>query len=287
MRTLLGDTYHYKRIDEFAGSDLASYKADLAQKFSKLTKAWTDELHSEWTARMYLSAKMIYSSTLLLNSAQYARFKNILITEPYLLYYSLFNCARALIFSHPIQIWHGGALISDTHKNVIRRVGEIIKSVNKTKSESIKLTIEKAKDYRELFSYRYPANGVARELPFADINIDDVSDTCSLICELAQFTSESFQNSFEKNCSSKRYNLKEEILDKCIYYSGTHYSLLDKEDGYRIGRILRKRINPTNIYLTMTEGMTEDFMGSWRRNEDCDDEHFDPDHLNIEIFDLP
>jgi hypothetical protein len=86
-------------LSDLPESDLISYKAKNSQKFNAITLNWTDALNSEWTARMFLSAKMIYSSTLLLNTLAYSEEKNIKITSPYLQYYALLNSCRALLFT--------------------------------------------------------------------------------------------------------------------------------------------------------------------------------------------
>lgn len=39
--------------------------------------------------------------------------------------------------------------------------------------------------------------------------------------------------------------------------------IIDKEDSYRIDYINRKKTFPISIYNTMSEGMVEDFFGSW------------------------
>lgn len=288
IRNIIGDTYNFKYLnDEFSRDELGKYKSSLQRQFIKLTKNWNDELHSEWTARMFLAAKMIYASTLLLNTLHFSNLKNIRVTEPYLLYYSIFNCCRALTLSHPTPIWRNGALISDAHSTVINNTGSILSQINKEKGLKLLDLIKRTKDYRELFSYKYPADGLRSEEVFKDITIDNISKQCSLICEAAQYTSEYFQVSFEKNCSTKSYSLIEESLEVCVNYKGDTYSLMDDEDINRISYIMKKVKRPYNIYHTMTEGMTDDFFGSWTASDENDVDSFNPDERTINIFDLP
>lgn len=288
VRQLVGDAYNFKQLNEkFSVNEIANYKGKLKGQFSKLTKNWSDELHSEWTARMFLSAKMIYSSTLLLNTLDFSKRRNIRVIEPYLLYYSIFNCCRALTFSHPTQIWRNGNLISDSHNRVIINSTEIVARINNEVSIGLLDLIKRTKDYRELFSYKYPADGLRKEKLFRDVNIEHISKQCNLICEIAQFNSECFQFSFDKNCLTKNYSLDEEKLKDCFSYKGDNYSLTDDEDTYRISYIMRKVKRPYNIYYTMTEGMTDDFFGSWIASDEDDADSFDPDNITINIFDLP
>lgn len=287
-RKVIGDSFNYKLLkSEFDDFELLTYRNKLLQKFSILTKNWTNELHSEWTARMFLAAKMICASTLLLNTLNYSKRKNIRLTEPYLLYYSIFNCCRTLTFTHPLQIWRNGELISDSHARVIKNTGSILDQINKDKSKDLLALIKITKDYRELFSYKYPADGLRNETIFRDVNLENITKKCRLLCEIAQFTSECFETSYEKHCSTNDYSLTEDNLEICLSYQGDNYSLTDDEDTYRISYIMRKVKRPYNIYFTMTEGMIDDFFGSWLASDEDDVDSFDPDERLINIFELP
>ena len=288
IRQLVGDAFSFRQLDKkFSADELKDYSNSLQRQFSKLTKDWNDKLHSEWTARMFLSAKMIYSATLLLNTLDYSRQKNVRVTEPYLLYYSNLNCCRALIFTHPAQIWQDGKLMMDSHTKIIHKTSDIISRLNLEVGIETKILLQTTKDYRELFSYKYPANGLRTDEIFKEINIDTITERCNLLCEIAQFTSGCFQSSFDKNCVSKTFYLNEDVLEACFSYHGDTYSLTDDEDVYRISYIMRKVKRPYNIYYTMTEGMTDDFFGSWVADDNDDDDAFNPDDRTINIFDLP
>ena len=287
-RQILGDTFSYRQLDDiFSEDELQKYKSALQQQFSSLTKNWNEEQHSEWTARMFLSAKMIYSATLLLNTLDYSIQKNIRVTEPYLLYYSILNCCRALNFVLPTQMWKNGEIMIDTHQKIINKAADSVCRLNKDIGTNTKKLLELTRDYRELFSYKYPANGLKRDKIFSQVNIETISERCNLLCEIAQFTSECFQSSFEKNCSDKTFNLDVNILEICFSYQGDTYLLTDDEDAYRISYIMRKVKRPYNVYYTMTEGMTDDFFGSWVKDDDDDDDAFNPDDRTIKIFDMP
>lgn len=280
--------YHYRMLqDAFCEEEIRSYRNSLLENFSKLTKSWTEDLHSEWTARMFLAAKMIYSASLLLNTLDYSQRKNIRVTEPYLLYYSLYNCCRALVLSYPNEMWRNGKTDGETHIKVINIASSIIKRLNKQIGVDLNDLLLKAKNYRELFSYKYPAGGLKKDEIFDDLNIDLISKQCSLICEAAQYTSECFQFSFDKNCAKDKYSLKMDVLESCFSYQGHNSLIIDEYDAYRVSYIMRKSVRPYSIFYTMSEGMTDDVFGSWVASEDCDSDCFDPDERRINIFDLP
>lgn len=235
---------------------------------------------------MFLAAKMIYSSTLLLNTLDYSKAKNIRVTEPYLLYYSTLNCCRALIFMLPTQLWNNGEITSDNHNKIINVAADLIKRLNIRKGADLAYFLNIAKDYRELFSYKFPSEGVGDSL-FKEINIDNVSFRCTMICEIAQFTSECFETSYNKNCIDKVFELDEDVLEKCFLYLGNETQIIDDDDTYRISYIAKKVNRPHNIYHTMTPGMTDDFFGSWLAKDEDDGDSFNPDIRKIKIFDLP
>src|SRR5581483_6287919 len=92
----------YRQIPQFWNdADCQRYCARLKEKFAVNTKAWTDDLHSEWMTRNYLALKMILSASIMLTSFRFCSEKNIRIVEPYLLYYASLSCCRAVILTSP------------------------------------------------------------------------------------------------------------------------------------------------------------------------------------------
>jgi hypothetical protein len=282
---LFGNIYEYELLrSKFSLSEITNYKTSLLEQYSKLTKEWNDDLHSEWTARMFLAAKMIYSSTLLLNSLDYSLKKNLRIVEPYLLYYSLLNCCRCLIFTLPTQLWKDGNLIIETHNKIGNVASDCIKRISIPNGIELHKLITITRDYREFFSYRFPGNGLKNETQFKEINIHTIAEACKLICEISQFNSECMEQSFSKNCKKTVFFLKENILELCFTYNGNNLSIIDEEDVSRIAYIFRKQKRPCNIFYTMTDGMTDDFFGSWVSEDNGNDDFFNPDERPIKIF---
>jgi hypothetical protein len=286
-KSILGDTYDYELLQtEFSESEITTYKTSLLGQYSKLTKGWNDELHSEWTARMFLAAKMIYSATLLLNTLDYSLNKNLKVVEPYLLYYSLLNCCRCLTFTLPSQLWKNGELLVDSHSKISNVTSDCVKRLNIQKGTELHNLITDTRDYREFFSYRFPGNGLKNELQFKGINIETIAKRCKLLCEISQFNSECFEQSYNKNCTKGTFSLKENILELCFTYTGDNLNIIDDEDISRIAYTFRKQKRPYNIYYTMTDGMTDDFFGSWISEDEGDDDSFNPDERPIKIFEF-
>lgn len=289
IRQIIGDQFQYKLLkEEFNEAEIQSYKNSVFNNITKLTKKWDDRLNSEWTSRIYLSAKMIYSATLLLNTLTYSENKNIRVTSPYLLYYSLLNCCRALNFTTDDFQWGDGSIINDSHKKIINKSFSTISKLNKEYANQVKVLIFLAKDYRELFSYKFPSTGLLEKYNFKKLEKQNIIKTCQVICEIAQLNSECLQLSLERNNEGKSFNLDPEILEYCVRYTGKVIDYIDEEDGYRIAHIFKKVKRPYSIYLMMTEGMTEDFFGAWiEDDEDFKEGNFDPDEHEVKIFDLP
>jgi hypothetical protein len=288
QESILGDTYNYELLqNEFSEFEIKTYRTSLLEQYSKLTKKWTDELHSEWTARMFLAAKMIYSSTLLLNTLHYSLRKNLKIVQPYLLYYSLLNCCRCLTFTLPSQLWKNGELLVDNHSKISYVTSDCVKRLNIKKGTELQNLITNTRDFREFFSYRFPGKGLKDEPQFSGINIETITNKCKVLSEISQFNSECFEQSYNKNCEKETFSLKENILELCFTYTGDNLNIIDDEDIYRIAYIFRNQKRPYNIYYTMTDGMTDDFFGSWLSEEEEDNnDSFNPDERPIKIFEF-
>ena len=284
MKEIEKDYFEYINIDlTFSDDEINKNIDSLRLEFSKLTKNWTSELNSQWVARNYIAVKMILSSTILLNSIQFSKEKNIRITEPYLMYYSLLNCSRAVILTSPFNEWNDKEIFTMTHKKTINIVGDIIAKYNKEKGEESKRFIDWAREYREIFSYKFPANGLAEY----ELDYNATIELCQLLCELAQLQSKVLENSITKNVKSE-YDLDWDILRVGFEYGEKNFNIIDQEDGYRLHYITKNQKRPYSLHLTMTEGMVEDFLGSWYpENDDNIDDFFNPDRNTQIIFPLP
>lgn len=283
---ITGVRYNYQLLDfYFEKTKISRFRQKMLRHYSKITKKWDDNMNAEWIARMYLAGKMIYSATLLLNTSDYCNTKNVVLTDPYLFYYALFCCCRALNFTDPTIDWRDGAIINDKHLKVINNTASFVSRIDTNEAGELKDFIIDAKDFRELFSYKFPSDGYQCSPHHSHINIWSVKKICTLLCEIAQKSSEIFQSSFEKHCGEKKFGINENILESCITYTGHNYEFDDDEDSMRMGYIDRKVNRPFNIQLTMSEGLTDQFFGAWHNK--CGNDDFNPDHRSINIFDLP
>lgn len=288
----------YDKLTEISGFEyvhINNYfkKEEIEKTYCKLTRAyslqtnkWSDQLNSEWTIRYYLAVKMILSSSVLLSSLEYAIEKNLRIVEPYLIYYSLLSVCRALIYTLPYNSWDNGKILTLNHSQIINIASNTVAAINNVEGNNIKELLTRSKHYRELFSYKFPANGIKRLNRYVIVDIEEAIKYCSLISEIAQFNSDILQLAIDKNIK-KEYEFVDDILSKGFEYNLKEGDcIIDEEDYYRIGYILRKVKRPYNIQWMMTEGMVEDFYGAWCSNDETVDV-FDPDKNWQIIFPVP
>lgn len=264
----------------FGKNTIESRINNLRPSFVEIAKSFNIKSNTQWIIRTYLASKMILASSVLLTSAQYAKHKNLRIVEPYLLYYPLLSCARSVIFTNPYIEWNDN-LPSMTHSKTINIIGDIVAKYDKEKGEEIKNFIDLARAYREIFSYKFPANGLTEHL----VKFDQVVAICRLLCELAQLQSAILESSITKHVTQK-CEIDETEVKRTYLYGDKNFQFIDAEDGYRLGYIQRKVSRPYSIINTMTEGMVEDFFGAWCNDVD-DGDVYNPDVNWRIIFPVP
>lgn len=253
----------------------------LLERYSLLTRAWTNELNSEWICRLYMSAKLIMAATLKINSASYSEDHNLRVVIPYLRYYAALSLLRSICYTLPEHEWKGGALIQIPHKSAIDGAIEHIRRFSPDIAKSVEWQIRELKAERELISYRAPSSGddqVSEKSRFLSL--------CALLAEIAQFNSELLEVSLHKK------TIPESFVFDLSYAEGIagieidgHY-FGDTEDAYRLSYLARKQNYPTNIMFLMTEGHVEDFFGAWHVSDGSPD-LFNPDEATSIIFDIP
>lgn len=277
------DCFEYRNLEvSFIEDEIFKNYNSLCQGFAKITKSWDDSQNSQWVLRNYCAAKMILSSSILLSSVEYASKKNIRVVEPYLLYYSLLNCSRAVVLTSPFEEWKYGKLYSSSHFKIIKKVTDIISKYNIEIGAEIGQFISWAREYREIFSYRFPANGLTSH----NLSIDDVIEKCKLLCEITQFQSKILENSITKRVEAE-FGLDESVLREAYLYGKENFQFIDDEDYHRISYIYRKQKRPYSIDLTMTEGMVEDFFGAWSAEDSGSEDLYNPDTNWQIIFPVP
>ena len=286
IRKALGVNFQYKQINTHLSlKDIEKGKDKLNRNFTKIICGWSENVNSEWVVRNYLAVKMIMSSTVMLTSLSYGNERNIRITEPYLIYYSLLNICRAVLFTSPTADWKSGGIKEESHSKIINIVSDIVSQFNRETGEWIKETLKKAKEHRELFSYKFPANGIKSTY----VSFDEAVDVCRFLAEIAQLQSEVLENINFKTPKVQTL-LDINVLQKAFTYEGATHSFIDDEDWYRINYSSRKQPFPVNLYFTLTEGMVDDYFGAWcddSSDDESDIDKYNPDDENNLIFPMP
>lgn len=284
--TNLDSGFCYTKLNTvFEEHELKKTAESLRKRFAIQTKAWNADLHTQWAIRHYLSIKMILSASVMLTSLDYSYNNNIRIVEPYLTYYSLLNTARALIFTLPDVEWNDGTIISLSHETIINLTFDAINKINNNKAKQVKEELRKAKIFRELFSYRFPSEGL-KQFDEEMSNFQEVVSLCTLFCEIAQFNSEILQKSYKKNVRYE-FEFNEQILSRGFVFESKDFSIIDFADYHRIGYIDRKMKKPFNLLWMMTEGMVEDFFGAWCSSKESDKNMYNPDENWRIIYPVP
>lgn len=247
--------------------------SNLKQKYAVQTKAWSDDLHSEWLTRNYLAVKMILSASVMLTSFEYCREKNVRIVQPHLLYYAALSCCRAVIFTRPDFKLQSGDFYQMNHSKIINVIGGHLDATFPKSGAGYKSFLLKLRDDREMFSYKFPARGIARSE--MDKQFESVMKLCSLLSENTQLNSECLEASIEKYVSGN-FTVKPEIVEKCFLYESESEGFVDDDDYYRTNYMVRKNWTPCNLRTMATEGLVEDYFGSWYP-ENEDGEPYNPD----------
>lgn len=274
--------YDFRELDSKFTEEQCEVVANrLLERYSQLTKTWTREQNSEWTCRLFMSAKLVMAATLHLNSLSFAEERNLRVVAPYLRYYSVLSLLRAVCYTLPEHEWKDGNLIRITHAAAIDGAVQHLRKFDQTVSEAVQTEIRELKAERELISYRAPSTG---DDQVAERN--RLLALCTLLAEVAQFNSELLEASLIRHADPKSFEILSEYAEiiASVEIDGHYFG--DREDAYRLGYLARKHPHPANIQHLMTEGHVEDFFGAWHAGEDGE-ELFNPDESWGLIFDIP
>jgi hypothetical protein len=271
------DGYAYELLCDIDEAFVHSYCRSVKGSAAKIANAWNEELATEWAMRNYLATKMILASQLLLNVAAYSERKNIVLTHPYLLYYSLLNARRAFLFSDLMLDWRGGKLRTSSHESIRKNTANALRRLSPVAAVEADAMILKAKKQRELLSYSFPASG-PQAIPGSLLRIDDTYDVLRLVCELAEVNSECLEAAWKKH-SRREFQIDWlQLSDLGTYDAGV--GVADHDDHYRLSYLARKYPGPACLVSIATVGMIEDVLGAWCATDDEDSSEsdgFDPD----------
>lgn len=286
VRKMSGDKYNYINItNKFSKDEIDKYSKWISNGISRnINNELSVSKKSEWITRNYLACKMIYSASVMASSLVYAYEHNLKICIPYLSYYAVFTACRAFIFTLPDTEWSEQGLLKIKHSKLPNIVKDALMKLNKEYALEFTNEFNDLRENRELFSYSFPASGLEWQ-PLV-YNYDDILDLCQVLCELAQLNSEKLEECIDKNYLddvNKNYEQFDfTYINRAAYYN----DLIDNEDAYRITYRLRKQPKPLSLYFNMTEGMTEDFFGSWCGEND-NEENYNPNLDWKIIFQVP
>jgi hypothetical protein len=202
----------------------------------------------------------------MLSSAEFATARNLRIVEPYLLYYALFNSSRALFLMIPEQSWNDGGILDDpTHLKVQNVVCDYLRHLSPDVADRYQEISRRALATREMFSYKFPAEGLRG--PFASIipELDDVTEICQFVAEAAELHSECLQSAFRNLPEVELPNASEPLARFMEYeHKSLDTLIIDNEDWYRLWQFTRHSDKPISLHLTARPGLVEDFFGAWR-----------------------
>jgi hypothetical protein len=285
VRNMIDDNFDYKYIyDFFSEKQLDTFKNWIYSRHHKnINNSMTVKLNSEWITRNYLSSKMILSATVMLTSLEYAIEKNLKMTIPYLYYYSLITCCRALLYANPYNEWKENSdFLNMSHSKMINLTKDYLNHLDTDYALKVDNILNELKESRELFSYKFPSTGLNI---VSEYNLYEIIEICSTLCELAQLTSEQIQKYTFKKCMDN-YEEWNSVDLNYLKHTYSYNGITDSEDWRRIDYIRRKQPFPASIYCTMTEGMVEDYFGAWCPDDE-DDDLYNPDINWRIVFPVP
>jgi hypothetical protein len=257
--------YVYRALPAITSEDnIKLYCSAVRGKLAPIAKTFDDNAHTEWFVRGYLALKYILASTILGSSAQFAEEQNLRVTLPYLHYYTLLNTCRACILTLPGQPWLGERTIASSHSRILSVAIETLARLDKTVAGTVANELWAAKEYRELFSYRFPASGL-RILRREAISLDRMIELGRCFTELTQINLACLEGAVKKHKPGQYQLLEREDISRLMDYGierGTS-GLVDEDDWHRIGYFYKKHNAPVALIALATEGLVEDFFGAW------------------------
>lgn len=276
-------SYDYQAITELYDlKDIEAYCRDSRSRFANIAKSFNDELNTEWLIRAYLSLKYILAATVLISSAKHAESQNIKVTVPYLKYYTLFNCCRALNLTFPDYVWRGPGSIEASHGKVVNFAANALRRIDLNSEKRWGDFVRKARDHRELFSYSFPALGrfliKEKEQPLAD-----VAQAAQFFAEMAQLNSECLYSAIKKHSPGPHGLIESEDLWRTMKYQTEDEKFIDDDDWHRIGQAARQNFTPVPLTLLASEGLVEDFFGAWASEDEIG---YNPDDHWGELLDF-
>lgn len=290
ITSLTGSTlaYNYRELPErCSDKEITEYIQRTRELFDPIARGFDDLRNTEWFIRGYLALKFVLGATVLANSAKYAEDRNLQVTLPYLGYYTILNCCRSFLLTLPCLDWRGERTIQMTHNNILNVTADKLRRLGHRHEGAFKPRLWAAKEQRDLFSYRFPATGLAL---FGDslVSVEEATAIARLLTELAQINLACLESRVTNHKPKASFNMLElDDMWHTMQYEVKSDLLIDDEDYYRVGYFVRKYKGPVSLAALATDGLVEDFFGAWGATDDRDDaDRYDADRQWDTLLDI-
>lgn len=200
----------------------------ISQKDAALVKSWNDRTDTQQILRHFLASKMILAASIMLTSEEYGERNNLKIIRPYLQYYALLSCARAVIHTDPYVDWGDDFLVM-SHSKIINIASDIVRNIDNKIGTEFQYFMDIMRACREFYSYSFPANGLINELP----SINETIEYCKFLCEVAQLQSAAMERAVSKYLNPE-LKIEDSILTLGFKYGNKQIQFVDSEDFYRL-----------------------------------------------------
>lgn len=209
-------------------------------------------------------------------SAEYSRDRNLRVVVPYLIYYTLFSSCRSFLLTCPDVAWTGAATARFSHSGAITLAKDLLKRLDATAATEAGIRLQSAKDQRELFSYAFPMSGT-KVTSTQLISLEDAVAWAGFFSELAHLNSACLEGAVAKHQAGRAFGLIDdgawELMKHGLHNGEEHF---DEGDWAWLGKLFRGHTAPVALTALVSEGMTEDFFGTWVDSDDVEDA-YDPD----------
>ena len=260
-------SYQYRALPATCASEaVQAYVVETRRKFAKIAKDFDDAAHTQWLARNYLALKLVLGATIMASSAEHAQAENLQVTLPYLNYYTLLSCARAVVLTHPDTVWQGQRSIELTHQSAINTTANALRQLDPKAEQRWGDVLRLARDHRELYSYRFPASGL-RLVQKGMLSVEEAQDLGRLLAEIALLHSQCLESAVRKHAPGPHQLLDNDDVWLAIAYETKSEMFVDDDDWMRVSRFFGSLSRPIPLDVLATPGLLEDFFGAWSSEE--------------------
>jgi len=274
-------------IESVSKTKLEKHCDRIYQQYCNLFSDATYLLNVEWLLRHFNASKKITISALFYTQTNYLLDHNIKNISFYSIYYSLFNALSSNILMFPQLSLTQVQKVS--HAKVFNHISNYLVKHGIYEEETIN-TLNELKLMREAYSYHLPLGGSfsrdGEKLHF-DKLFSKLSNTLIHVIQLTDLYSYLAHYAWEKKVGKAldQYDEFQFEVDQMFFsFIELHdhlgkYCLIDDDDYYRQGYVLRKWPTPFPISWFITEKMCEDLECGWEDEDDTGYEIGDVRHF--------